>query len=374
MTDTATDLRRLLRRDRPGVAVRQPDDDAVRIAARWGIAPEWVVRLHMNENPYGTPLRVQEALASFDQYHLYPDTEQTALRRLLADYTGLDPARIVVGNGAAELIDDLCLLFIDQGDVVILPDATLGFDAARIGLFGATCRVIPRRPDFTLDIDAMEAEITPATKLVLLASPNNPSGNLCRERDIVRLLRREVIVVVDEAYFEFGGRTVAPLIREFDNLVVLRTLSHWAGLAGLPLSYALVPRWVAAEARRVQQPYGVNAAAQIAAEAIFTELPYFRNMTRRIRLERLRMYRALRKLNFVRPLESKANFLLLDVLLGTPAALVDWLAQDGIIVRGFAEPALSRYVRISVGKSEDTDRLMRRMTELARRYAREMPR
>jgi histidinol-phosphate aminotransferase len=189
----------------------------------------------------------------------------------------------------------------------------------------------------------------------------------------VWLLRHDVIVVVDEAYFEFSGRTVAPLIREFDNLVVLRTFSKWAGLAGLRVGYGLMPRWIAAEMWRIKQPYNVNVAAQVAVQAVFDEMPYFRATIRRIRLERLRMYRALRKLNFVKPHESKANYLLVHVLHGTSAALQEWLEEDGIFVRRYATPDLADYVRISVGKPEDTDRLMRRMTALAQRYARELP-
>jgi histidinol-phosphate aminotransferase len=108
-------------------------------------------------------------------------------------------------------------------------------------------------------------------------------------------------------------------------------------------------------------------------QAVFDEMPYFRSTIRRIRLERLRMYRALRKLNFVKPHESKANYLLVHVMYGTSAALQEWLEEDGIFVRRYASPDLADYVRISVGKPEDTDRLMRRMTALAQRYARELP-
>ncbi len=341
-------------------------------AARRGLSPDRILRLNANENPYGTPLRVQEALASFDQYHLYPDPESREIRALLANYTGIDSGRILVGNGSDEIIDLLFWLFVEPGESVMIPTPTFGMYQARAEVFGADVRAVPRRPDFTLDIEAMEAALTPDVKLVFLASPNNPSGNLCRERDVVRLLLRGVIVIVDEAYFEFSGRTVAPLVGEFDNLVVLRTFSKWAGLAGLRVGYGLMPRWIADEAWRIKQPYNVNVAAQIAVRAVFDEMVYFRSTIRRIRLERLRMYRALRKLNFVRPLESKANYLLVRVLHGGSAALQEWLEEDGIFVRRYSSPELADYIRISVGRPEDTDRLMRRMTMLAQRYAREM--
>jgi histidinol-phosphate aminotransferase len=370
--ETYREPRDLLRPSLAAVRRYQSVEPIEAAAARRGLPPERIVRLNANENPYGTPLRVQEALASFDRYHLYPDPESREIRSLLADYTGIDSGRILVGNGSDEIIDLLFWLFVAPGDAVMIPTPTFGMYQARAAVFGADVRSVPRRTDFSLDSDAIEAALTPDVKLVFLASPNNPSGNLCRERDIIRLLRHNVIVVVDEAYFEFSGRTVAPLIGEFDNLVVLRTFSKWAGLAGLRVGYGLMPRWIADEARRIKQPYNVNVAAQVAVRAVFDEMAYFRSTIRRIRLERLRMYRALRKLNFVKPLESKANYLLVHVVHGGSAALQEWLEEDGIFVRRYASPDLADCVRISVGRPEDTDRLMHRMTMLAQRYAREM--
>ncbi len=365
-------MQRLLRANIAAVAQYRTIDPIEVLAAQRGLSVDRIIRLNANENPYGTPLRVQEALASFDQYHLYPDPESREVRRLLAAYTGMDAGRILVGNGSDEIIDLLFWLFVSAGDAVIIPTPTFGMYQARAEVFGATARNVPRRPDFSLDIDAIEAALSPETKLIFLASPNNPSGNLCRERDIIRLLRHEIIVVVDEAYFEFSGRTVVPLIREFHNLVVLRTFSKWAGLAGLRIGYGILPSWMADAAWRVKQPYNVNVAAQVAVQAVFEEMPYFRATIRRIRLERLRMYRALRKLNFVKPLESKANYLLVRVTYGGGAALQEWLEEDGIFIRRYSSPDLADYVRISVGRPEDTDRLMRRMTALAQRYAQEM--
>ncbi len=369
--DAITEPRNLLRASIAKVKQYRTIEPIEAAAARRGLSSDRILRLNANENPYGTPLRVQEALASFDQYHLYPDPESRDVRALLANYTGLDAGRILVGNGSDEIIDLLFWLFVEPGESVLIPTPTFGMYQARAEVFGATVRAVPRKADFSLDGDAMEAALMRDVKLVFIASPNNPSGNLCRERDIIRLLRHDVIVVVDEAYFEFSGRTVAPLIGEFDNLVVLRTFSKWAGLAGLRIGYGLMPRWMADEAWRIKQPYNVNVAAQVAVRAIFDEMAYFRATIRRIRLERLRMYRALRKLNFVKPLESKANYLLVHVLHGGSAALQEWLEADGIFVRRYLSPDLADYVRISVGKPDDTDRLMRRMTLLAQRYARE---
>ncbi len=372
MADTLTDARKLLRGDIGTIEQYHAMEPLETVAARRGVPPERIVRLHMNENPWGAPLRVQEALAAFDGFSHYPDPESREIRRLLAEYTGVSAERIVVGAGADEVIDWLFTLFAGRGEVVVVPTPTFGMYAARAQVHGVAVRSVPRLPDFGLDMEAMEAAITPDVKIVFLTSPNNPTGNLARMGEVVRLLRRDVIVVVDEAYFEFAGRTVAPLIAEYDNLVVLRTFSKWAGLAGLRVGYGLMPRWIADECWRIKQPYNINVAAQVAVAAVFEEMPTVRRTIRSIRLERLRMYRALRKLNFLKPHESKANYLLTHVLHGTGKDVEDWLADDGIFIRRYSSPELANYVRISVGRPEDTDRLMGRLTLLARRYAREM--
>ncbi|HEY8291195.1 MAG TPA: aminotransferase class I/II-fold pyridoxal phosphate-dependent enzyme, partial [Thermomicrobiales bacterium] len=134
--------------------------------ARRGLSPDRILRLNANENPYGTPLRVQEALASFDQYHLYPDPESREIRALLADYTGMDARRIIVGNGSDEIIDLLFWLFVAPGESVMVPTPTFGMYAARAAVFGAGVRTVPRRPDFSLDSDAMEAALSSEMKLV----------------------------------------------------------------------------------------------------------------------------------------------------------------------------------------------------------------
>jgi len=372
MASTLSDARKLLRASVAAVEPYHAMEPLEIVAARRGVDPARIVRLHMNENPWGPPLRVQEALAAYDGYHHYPDPDSREIRHLLAGYTGIDAARIVVGAGADEVIDWLFNLFTDPGDAVLIPTPTFGMYEARAQVYGVEARKVHRRDDFSLDLAAMEAAITPATKVVFLTSPNNPTGNLVRQQEVVRLLQHDVIVAVDEAYFEFSGRTLAPLTAEYDNLVILRTFSKWAGLAGIRAGYGIYPRWIADEVWRIKQPYNINIAAQVAIPAVFEELPYIRQTIRRIRLEKLRMYRTLRKLNFLRPLESKANFLLVRVLYGTSAALQEWLEDDGIFIRRYSSPELRDYVRISVGRPEDTDRLMSRLLPLARRYAKEM--
>lgn len=337
-----------------------------RLATGSNLPAERIVKLDQNENPYGPSLRVQDALAAYDRFHLYPDPEGRALRERLATYTGMPAERIMLGNGADELIDLIYLLTVDPGDEVIVAPPTFGLYGARAELHGARLVEVPRLADFGLDINAVVRATTLRTKVITLVSPNNPTGNAVPADQLVRLLQLGPLVVLDEAYYEFAERTFLPLAREFDNLIVLRSFSKWAGLAGLRLGYGIFPADFMPYLWKIKPPYNVNAAALVAAQASFEDLDWLRSTVVRIRVERARLYRQLRKLTLVQPYPSQGNFLFCRVLHGEAEALREQLAACGIMVRGYAG-ALSGYLRISVGRPEDTDQLMRALIGMAGR-------
>lgn len=337
-----------------------------RLASGVGLPVERIVKLDQNENPYGPSLRVQEALAAYDRYHLYPDSEGRAAREQIARYVGIPAERIILGNGADELIDLIYLLAIEPGDEVIVAPPTFGVYAARAPLFGAKVIEVPRRADFELDLDAIVRAVTPRTKVISIVSPNNPTGNAIAPEALVRLLGLGPLVVLDEAYAEFAQRSLVPLAREFDNLIVLRTLSKWAGLAGLRIGYGIVPSELLPYFWQIKPPFNVNAAALVAVEATFDDLAWVRAGVVRLRVERGRLYRQLRKLNLLQPYPSQGNYLLCRVLRGEASALRIRLAELGIMVRGYSGE-LANYLRISVGRPEDTDTLMKALLAIAER-------
>ncbi|MFN8514241.1 MAG: histidinol-phosphate transaminase [Chloroflexia bacterium] len=337
-----------------------------RLALAANIPADRIIKLDQNENPYGSSLRVQEALAAYDRFHLYPDPEGRAVRERLATYTGMPAERIMLGNGADELIDLVYLLTVDPGDEVLVATPTFDLYGTRAELRGARVIEVPRLPDFSLDIDAMVQATTLRTKVITLVSPNNPTGNAITTEQLVRLLRLGPLVVLDEAYYEFAERSFLPLAREFDNLIVLRTFSKWAGLAGLRLGYGIFPAEFMPYLWRIKSPYNVNAAALVAALATFEDLDWLRSTVVRIRVERARLYRQLRKLSIIQPYPSQGNFIFCRVLHGEAGAVRERLADSGIIVRGY-DAALSGYLRISVGRPEDTDALMKALLSLAER-------
>ncbi len=359
------ETRRLIRDAVARLAPYTPMPPIERLAEGVGLPVERIIKLDQNENPYGCSLRVQEALAAHDRFHLYPDPEGRAVRRRLAAYTEMPAERILLGSGADELIDLLYLLTIDPGDEVIVAPPTFGVYKARAELFGATVVEAPRRPDFGLDLEAIGRAVTPRTKLITLVSPNNPTGNVASTEQLVRLLRLGPLIVLDEAYVEFAQRSALPLAREFDNLVVLRTFSKWAGLAGLRIGYGVFPLDLMPYLWKIKPPFNVNAAALAAVEATFDDLAYVRSTVVRLKVERGRLFRQLRKLNLLQPLPSQGNFLLCRVLRGDARTVRARLADLGIMVRGYDDPALEGYLRITVGRPEDTDLLVKALIAIA---------
>jgi histidinol-phosphate aminotransferase len=325
------------------------------------------LRLHSDENPYGCSLHVQEALGSSDLYSLPVDPVSTDLRAALSEYTGFSTERIVAGAGASELIERLLHAFLEPGDGLItcppsLPQHNAGASRARVTLVQ-----VPRTHSFEVDPDAILTTMRRQNniKMVALSSPNNPTGNVASQSAIVQLLHTGVWVLVDETYFEFCDRTVAPLVGEFDNLVVLRSFAPWAGLHGLPIGYALCSNRAAARLQRLTPPGGLNWAAQIAAIASLNDQDNLMQKVRRIRLERGRLYRQLRKLNLVQPYASSANFLLCQVTRGEATMVQRTLQDDGILVKPITDRWLSNHLRIGVGRPEDTNLLMSSLKRLA---------
>ena len=337
------------------------------LSRQLGLPPERIRKLDANENPYGVLPAVRQALADLKFAHIYPDPESTALRQALAEHTGLPMDCLLAGAGADELIDLLMRLCLDPGDRVLVCPPTFGMYAFDAALQNARVVAVPRRPDFSLDLEAaLRAIERERPKLVFLASPNNPDGGLLPDEALEALLATPALVVLDEAYVEFAppGASRLALVPERDNLVVLRTFSKWAGLAGLRVGYGTFPRALMPHLWKIKQPYNVSVAATAAALAALAHAEELRAIGARIVAERERLAAALAEVPYLQPYPSQANFVLCRVL-GRPAkALQRALAARGILVRHFDRPGLDDHIRISVGRPEATEVLLAVLKEL----------
>jgi histidinol-phosphate aminotransferase len=339
-------------------AYEPPDWEA--LADRAGLSSDQLIRLDANENPYGPSPRVAEALARFGGYGYYPDYR--ALTAAVAHYAGVTPTKVVLGNGGDEIIDLAVRLFVAPGERVIICPPAFGMYAASATAHRGQVLRVPRRDDFSLDTAAVEAlasgETEGCPKLLFLTSPGNPDGGAIPVETIRRLLRLPLAVVVDEAYVEFGGESVVPLLDAHSNLIVLRTFSKWAGMAGLRLGYAATSPEVAAAMARLRPPYNVNAAAVVAALATFDDMSHAQATIARTVAERDRLHAALSALPGVRPIPSQANFILCRLDGRTGRDVADALAAQGILARSFSDPKLADALRITVGRPEQNDALL----------------
>jgi len=337
-----------------------PPEDPEAIAAHAGLPRDALIKLDANENPYGASPLVRAALADFAGYHLYPDPDQRELRRLLASYADVDEGCLLAGNGSDELIDLLCRIYLEPGDQVIDCTPTFGMYRFSAEFCGAQVLEAPRTTDWSIDGDAVRSALTRRTKLVFVASPNNPSGNLLDERALMALLDTGRMIVVDEAYIEFSEReSWCGRVDGHSNLVVLRTFSKWAGLAGLRLGYGVFPADVLRHLWKVKPPFSVNLAAGAAVRATLDDLPNVQSSVRRIVEERARMAAELAEIDGLRVWPSCANFMLVEVQRGIASDLKEFLASRGIAVRACGHPRLRGAIRISVGLPEHTDALVR---------------
>ena len=325
---------------------------------------ENIIKLDANENPYGYSARVSQALATCPYLNIYPDNGQKRLRKLLEGYTGVDAKHIVAGSASNQLIDLVLRLFISKGDEVINCVPTFGIYRFSTELCGGTLVEVPRDENFAVNVSAIKASISGKTKIIFLANPNNPTGAITPQQDILELVDTGLPVLVDEAYYEFSGQTVVPLVSQYENLMVLRTFSKWAGLAGLRIGYGLFPPKIADYLLRIKIPYNVNVAALVAVQESLNDIDYLMGRVEAIITERERLFGRLEKFEWLKPFPSQANFILCSVLNGEAIELRQKLQDKGILVRYFDEPILRNFIRFSVGKPEHTDALIKALQEI----------
>ncbi len=349
------DIRRFFRPDLDELEEYVPVKPLGVLAAEIGLPVGQLVKLDANENLYGPCAEVVDAITKAD-LHIYPDPGSTALREAIADYAGVTAGQVVAGSGADELIDLVLRLL--QPKMVVDNVPTFGMYSFLAKVNGARVVDVPRTADFAVDVAGCEAAVREGATVVFVTSPNNPSGNVLSSADLERLLGCEAIVVLDEAYVEFSGGSHSGLLKRFPNLVILRTFSKWAGIAGLRVGYSLSHPDLARTMMAIKQPYNVNVAGDAAARAALRHRAVILETVTSLVAERERMSKRLAQLGWLKPLPSQSNFVLVEVVGRSAKDVAAGLRQQGVLVRFYSRPELARYIRISAGRPEDTDRLI----------------
>lgn len=325
------------------------------ISRQYGLAPQSIVKLGSNENPYGPSPLVLRALREISPER-YPEPEE--LIESLSGYTGFPEESIVIGAGMDGVMDTLTRLFLEKGDRTFIPTPTFSYYEILTIMAGGEPVFTPRGPDFEV-----AQEVPKDVKMAFLCSPNNPTGNVSAEASVREILEgTEGIVFLDEAYVEFSQRSLLKLVREYDNLVVGRTMSKAFGLAGLRLGYAVAPQWIADQYRRAAPPFfGITCASVAAAVAALSDLGFMRGCVEKVQSERER----LREETGAHP--SQANFLFLETKEHSNVVAEKFLCR-GIIIRDCRSfrGAGEHHVRVSVGTPEQDDRFLSAFREICR--------
>lgn len=325
-----------------------------------------LVKLNTNENPFPPSPRVIEAIreAAGDSLRLYPPPEADALKGVIADYHDLAPDQVFVGNGSDEVLAHCFQAFFAGGGDILFPDITYSFYPVYCRLYDVGCRRVPLAKDFTID----PADYRGDNAGIIFPNPNAPTGCLLGLETIEGVLRdnSDSLLVVDEAYIDFGGDSAAALVERYSNLLVVQTLSKSRSLAGLRVGFALGHRELIEGLNRVKNSfnsYPLDNLAIAGAIASFKDETYFRECRRAVMETREALAGALTARGFS-VLPSAANFLFARHPDFTGDSLAEGLRQQGVIVRHFRQPRIEPFVRITVGSDHQHKRLLTALDHL----------
>jgi histidinol-phosphate aminotransferase len=353
----------------PGVAALQPYEPGKpieEVQRELGIGEP--IKLASNENPIGpSPLAVAAVKAALSELNRYPDGGSYELRHKIAAHHGVSPERIFMGSGSCEIINLLVYLFLRPGLNALIAEHSFVIYQLAIAASGGAAKAVPLR-DYTFDLDAMAGAIDDNTRMVLLGNPNNPTGTIYRRDAWRRFLRRvpeRVVIVADEAYFEFVRDPEYPdsLADHSDErlLVTLRTFSKIFGLAGLRVGYAVARPEIVRLLNNVRQPFNVTSLGQVAVLAAMDDSEHVRRTLEVNAAGRAYLESEFRRLK-LDCVPSQANFILTDV--GEARTVYERLLRLGVIVRPMNGYGLPRHVRISVGLPEENRRLIAALGEV----------
>ncbi len=327
-------------------------------------AVESALRLHQNENPYGCSLLVQESLSIHDGFAYQPGPISQSLLQAVSRYLGRPASDLYLTNTPFELLERVLRVCAEPGDGVIAyaPHTSQLTQAAQNA--GLNVLAAPRIDGKVVATQALRLR-SATVNTVFLGTPNDPTGDVASPLEVLSLLRSGATVIAEETYAEFTERGLGILVGEFPSFISLRSFAPWAGLWGIPVSYAVAASETAARLDRVWPQADLTAASRIAAGASLDDSALLLNRVKHMRLERARLFRRLRKLNFLQPLPSHGPFMLCEVTRGDPQHIVELLAGEGVLIHWCGEEGLPNHLRISVGTPQHTDTLMVAMCRIA---------
>ena len=327
---------------------------------------ENLIKLNTNENAYGPSPKVAEVFSQFDVHQLrkYSTLDQKSLRIALAKQHGLDPDQIIVGNGSDDILSMAFLAFFNSDDPVLFPDLTYGFYKVWANLYHVNYHEIPLNEQFEIDSSAYIAD----NGGIIITNPNAPTGIYKSLDELEKVIRanQDVVVIIDEAYINFGGQTALPLLKKYENVFITRTFSKDASLAGLRVGYGMGSPKLMAVINAVKNsvnPYNVDLIAEKLALAAVESWDYYEDTCQKIMVTRDWFAKELRFLDF-KILESKTNFVLAECPDNGATLLFDYLQAKNIYVRYFPKvERIKNHLRISIGRQDEMEEVLKAIKE-----------
>lgn len=333
------------------------------LAAKLKIPKRKIVKLNTAEN---------SAVAEFylnrikNTYYSYPDPYSVKLRQAIGRFIGFSPEWIVCGNGSDELIDLLIALFVSQSEQVLLCPPTFPMYEFCCAVRGVKIKKVPRNKSLNINFKKLISVISNRTKLVFIDSPGNPTGKLLDEKQLIILLQKKIIVVVDEAYFEYSGQTVASLIKRYPNLVVIRSFSKWAGLAGLRLGYLIANPEVIKIFLLIKPPYNVNSVAQeVGLLASRNRKQIIRKLQSQLAIKKI-IVKELRQFKNLKIEAGQGSYILLQVLNANRDAIISKLKKRGILVKPINQPQLTNSFLVSLESRPKMNKLIKVLKQITK--------
>lgn len=324
------------------------------------------IKLNTNENPYPPSPKAIEAMqqAINADLRLYPDPNSSDLLQALATAYHVEPNQVFVGNGSDEVLAFTFATFFDPAKPVLFPDITYSFYKVYANFYGITPKLMPLDDDFQIDVSAYEGDHGG----IILPNPNAPTANPLSLADIRKLVEQnpDQVVVIDEAYIDFGAESAVPLVNEYNNLLVIHTLSKSRSLAGIRVGFAFGSPELIDGLNRTKNSfnsYTIDRIALAGAIAAIEDVAYFEETCQKVTATRERVIEALTKLGF-ESTQSAANFVFVKHPQFDAATLLTQLREKGILVRYFNAPRINQYLRISIGTDEEMDALVSTLASL----------
>ncbi|MBO6046691.1 MAG: histidinol-phosphate transaminase [Erysipelotrichaceae bacterium] len=325
-----------------------------------------LIKLNTNENPYGPGRLVKQAIRDFevDRLRLYPNADAEDLRHALAEYYGLKDRQIFLGNGSDEVLALTFLTCFNSDLPILFPDITYSFYPVYCELFQIDYELVPLRDDFSIAKEDYFKE----NGGVIFPNPNAPTGSTVTVEDIEDVIRHNPnsVVVIDEAYVDFGGDSVVKLIDRYENLLVIHTFSKFRGLAGIRLGVAMGSEELVSHLYDVKNSfnsYPIDALAQAIGLASVKDSDVIKANAAKVMATRERVVKELKAMGFTMP-ESRANFIFIKHESANAKDLFMKLRAEGIVVRYFNQPRIDQYLRVSIGTDEQMDRFLEVMKDI----------